>query len=350
MHKTAFLVQVCDADEASAALAGGADRIGLSAARGPLTGESVAAIVSAFARSCPVSASPDVFGAGHDMVDATAALASAGVEVLECDHAPDLIERFAVLRRRYPALGGIVRFTPGDAMPPLGLYAEGGFQGAFLKASAGGARLIDTPGIEALSGFVNAAQRRGLAAWIGGALEPPDVPRMLALGPDALAFRKSLCRDGDGSAPLDPARVAMMRDLIPRGGDAVASDDDETEAPSVRPWTPDKVFVRDFVVQAGIGAYRYEHRAPQRMRFNVEADLAPIPDTVSDMRDVFSYDVIVDAIRLATRRHVLLVERVALDVAEAALRDLRVKRVRVRVEKLDILDGSIGVEVERGRG
>ena len=350
MQKTAFLVQVCDADEAAAALAGGADRIGLSAARGSLTAESVTAIVAVVARTCPVSAPQDVFGASHDPAETASALASAGVDAIECDHTPDLIERFAALRRRYPALGGIVRFAPGDATTTLGLYAEGGFHAAFLKASASGARLIETPGIEALSAFVNAAQRRGLAAWIGGALEPPDVPRMLALGPDALAFRSSLCRDGDGGAPLDPARIAMMRDLIPRGVGVEPSGGDGADAHSVRPASPDKVFVRDFVVQAGIGAYRYEHRAPQRMRFNVEADLAPIPDTVADMRDVFSYDVIVDAIRLATRRHVLLVERVALDVAEATLRDARVKRVRVRVEKLDILDGAIGVEIERERG
>lgn len=348
MQRTAFLVQVCDAGEANAALLGGADRIGISAARGPLSVESVVSIVSAVAGACPVSASPDVFGACHDHAEGAAALADAGVGMLEFDHAADLIGRFAALRRRYPAIGGIVRFAPGEATAMLGLYAEGGFYGAFLKASATGARLIETPGIEALSAFVNAAQRRGLAVWIGGALEPPDVPRMLALGPDALAFRRSLC--GDDGALLDPARIAMMRDLIPRGADALRPEGGGTEMRPARAPAPDKVFVRDFVVPAGIGAYRYEHRAPQRMRFNVEADLAPIPDTVADMRDVFSYDVIVDAIRLATRRHVLLVERVALDIAEATLRDARVKRVRVRVEKLDILDGAIGVEIERERG
>ena len=344
VHQTAFLVQVADPDEAAIALAGGADRIGLTDARGSLTPESVRAIVAAVARRCPVSASPRVLGR-RDPMEAASLLAEAGIDPLELDHDDDVIRRFAALRVHHPALGGIVTFRPRDAITTLGLFAEGGFGGAFLKAPAGGARLIEEPGIETLSAFVNAAQRRGLAAWIGGALEPPDVPRMLALAPDVLAFRRSLCRDGDGHAPLDRARIAMMRDLIPRETDATRGSRAKLR---VGPGA-DKVFVRDFVVQAGIGAYRYEHRAPQRMRFTVEADLAPIPDTVADMRDVFSYDVIVDAIRLATRRHVLLVERVALDVAEATLRDGRVQRVRVRVEKLDILDGSIGVEIERER-
>ena len=43
-------------------------------------------------------------------------------------------------------------------------------------------------------------------------------------------------------------------------------------------------------------------------------------------------------------------ERIAQDVAEATLRDPRVRRVRVRVEKLDVLPGSVGVEIEREAG
>jgi len=45
--------------------------------------------------------------------------------------------------------------------------------------------------------------------------------------------------------------------------------------------------------------------------------------------------------------HVKLVETMAEEIAAAALRDRRVKRVRVRVEKLDIIEGAVGVEIER---
>ena len=80
------------AADAERAEAGGADRIGLSAARGPLSVESVSAILAAVARSCPVSASPDVFG-DHDVMQAAGALAEAGVDALEFDHDGELIER-----------------------------------------------------------------------------------------------------------------------------------------------------------------------------------------------------------------------------------------------------------------
>ncbi len=342
----AMLVRVTDAAEAEIALGAGAERLGLSDARGPLSLDAVRAVIAA-AGGAPVSAAPNVLGgAESDELEVALALAEAGVQVLELRASDDASTLLARVRERHPATGGaiICGARDSEAIGRLGLFAERGFPIAILMGTHA-AQLIENPGIEALSAFVNAAQRRGLKAWIGGALETPDVPRMLALGVDVLAFRSSLCRDGQRNLPLDPARVSAMRDMIPRRPAQAGTmtrplaRDDGSAA--------DKVFVRDFIVEAGIGAYRYEHRAPQRMRFNVEADLAPIPDTVADMRDVFSYDVIVDAIRLATRRHAILVERVALDVANATLRDGRVKRVRVRVEKLDILDGAIGVEIER---
>lgn len=343
--EAAMLVRVTDAAEGEVALRAGAERLGLSDARGPLPIETVRAIVAAAAK-CAVSAAPQVLGTGGTPLDAALALAGAGVQTLELSASTDAPALLAHVRERHPEISGAILCSAGDneAIGKLGLFAERGFSIAIL-VRAGTGRLIEEPGIEGLSVFINAAQRRGLQAWIGGALEPPDVPRLLALGVDVLAFRASVSMEGRRDLPLDPARVSAMRDMIPRrqartGATARPAARDDARA-------ADKVFVRDFIVEAGIGAYRYEHRGPQRMRFNVEADLAPIPDTVADMRDVFSYDVIVDAIRLATRLHAILVERVALDVADATLRDGRVRRVRVRVEKLDIIDGAIGVEIER---
>ena len=343
--EAAMLVRITNAVEAEIALRGGADILGLTDARGPLSHDAVRTIVATTAGRCPISAAPSVLSPEEAQGNAAATLAEAGVDIIEWHVEEDALAESMRLRRRFPSIASAVRCPAGDraALARLGLFAEQGFGTAILVHS-NTARLIEAPGIEAIAAFVHAAQRRGLRAWLGGALEPPDVPRMLALRPDGLAFRASLCRDGRREAPLDPARISHMRDLLPKS----------TVAPAVfagRVGTgKDKVFVRDFVIRAGIGAYQHEHREPQRMRFNVEADLAPIPDTVADMRDVFSYDVIVDAIRLATRHHALLVERIALDVADATLRDSRVQRVRVRVEKLDILDGSVGVEIERDAG
>jgi dihydroneopterin aldolase len=69
------------------------------------------------------------------------------------------------------------------------------------------------------------------------------------------------------------------------------------------------------------------------------------------MRDVLSYDVITDGIRLMTSEgHVALVETLAERIAEFVLDHPRVLRVTVRVEKLDVGPGQVGVEIERRRG
>jgi dihydroneopterin aldolase len=69
-----------------------------------------------------------------------------------------------------------------------------------------------------------------------------------------------------------------------------------------------------------------------------------------DMRSIFSYDVILDAIRLVVGRgHVDFVETLAEEVAAIVLRHARVRSVRVNVQKLDVIDGSVGVEIRRER-
>jgi (5-formylfuran-3-yl)methyl phosphate synthase len=110
----------------------------------------------------------------------------------------------------------------------------------------------------------------------------------------------------------------------------------------------DQIFVRDFVLDAEIGVFAHEKGRRQRMRFNVEADV-PRPARVSDdVADIVSYDIIIEAIRrAATSGHVKLVETMAERIAADTLADARVSRVKVRVEKLDVIEGSVGVEIER---
>jgi dihydroneopterin aldolase len=345
--RTDFLVRVADVGDALAALAGGADRIGLAESRGPLAPDAIRAILRAVGGRCPVSAPLSAIAAAPQ--EAARTLAACGVDTVEIPVDDDAVACLAAVRAALPSLRAVARLHVAGQpnLSGLGALAEAGFRGVMLMPARRPApRLIDRPGIEVLSQFVEAAQRRGLEAGFGGGLEAPDVPRMLALSPDVLDFHSHLCRDDDATQPLDPGRIAMMRGLIPRQPTPPASRPMIGEG-ETHPLAADKVFVRDFIIEAGIGAYGHEYRKAQRMRFNVEADLVRIADDVADMRDIFSYDVIVDAIRLATRRHALLVEKVALDVAAASLRDPRVRRVRVRVEKLDILNGSVGVEIER---
>lgn len=111
------------------------------------------------------------------------------------------------------------------------------------------------------------------------------------------------------------------------------------------------LFVRDLVVPCAIGVYAHEKGKRQNVRINVDLNIAE-PDARHNDRitEVVSYDDVVAGIRtLVDQGHIHLVESLAERIADLCLADRRVDRVRVRVEKLDVLAEaeSVGVEIER---
>ncbi len=118
------------------------------------------------------------------------------------------------------------------------------------------------------------------------------------------------------------------------------------------------VFLRDMVLAARVGVHAFEHEAAQRVRINV--DLAVLEEDATPLsrpgprRDDLSRVVDYEAVAARVRRivqdgHVRLLETLAERLAEACLEDGRVRRVRIRVEKLDIFAdvAAVGVEIER---
>jgi dihydroneopterin aldolase len=223
-------------------------------------------------------------------------------------------------------------------------------------------RLIDCMDVAALRVFVGACREHGLMAGLAGSLEAPDVPRLLLLEPDYLGFRGALCVGRDRTARIDPAAIAIIRELIPLDARSAADEGTATRVDyrllAARGYSledsgdgaTDHIFVRDFVLPARIGAYAREREKPQNVRFNVDAKVRRIGHGVEDMRDVFSYDVITDGIRIiVAQEHIAFLETLAERVAASVLGHPRVVSVTVRVEKLDVGPGAVGVEIVRDR-
>ena len=113
------------------------------------------------------------------------------------------------------------------------------------------------------------------------------------------------------------------------------------------------VFIRDFMVECLIGVYEHEKRSPQRVRINLDlaVDEGEHP-IIDDILNVVSYETMANGIlAIADEGHVNLVETLAERIAGMCFDDQRVDSVRVRIEKLDIIEnaGSVGVEIERFR-
>ena len=113
------------------------------------------------------------------------------------------------------------------------------------------------------------------------------------------------------------------------------------------------VFIRDFMVECLIGVYEHEKCSPQRVRVNLDlaVDEGEHP-IIDDILNVVSYETMANGIlSIADEGHVNLVETLAERIADMCFDDQRVDSVRVRIEKLDIIEnaGSVGVEIERFR-
>jgi (5-formylfuran-3-yl)methyl phosphate synthase len=112
----------------------------------------------------------------------------------------------------------------------------------------------------------------------------------------------------------------------------------------------DRIFVHDFVLPARIGAFDREQDAPQQVRFNVDARIARPAQVPQRLHEVFSYDVITDGIRaIVAQGHVHLAETLAARIAALVLAHPQILSVTVRVEKLEVGPGSVGVEITRAK-
>jgi 7,8-dihydroneopterin aldolase/epimerase/oxygenase len=111
------------------------------------------------------------------------------------------------------------------------------------------------------------------------------------------------------------------------------------------------ILIRDLVVACEIGVYRHEHGRKQRVRINLELDMAESDQELRDeLRNTVHYGEIVDRVKaLATHGRINLVETLAERIAALCLEEKRVAAVRVRVEKLDVYpDGPlVGVAIQR---
>jgi (5-formylfuran-3-yl)methyl phosphate synthase len=343
--------------DAEAAIDLGADIIDLADANGAFDADAVRAAVRAIAGRRPASAIiGDLPMEPGRLAAATAAVAATGVQYVKIGLLPDAwrdacVARLAAQAREIRLIGVLFadRETDADALPALlARLRAAGFAGAMLDTAEKGARLIDRMGIPALAGFVAACRSQALLAGLAGSLEPPDVPRLLPLAPDVLGFGAALYAGGERAAALDPAAFRLVRELIPTAtaGDTGLESADDPHPGAAR----DRIFVRDFVLPVRIGAYAHERGRLQRVRLNVDVAVRRPTHAIEDMRDVLSYDIITDGIRMvAAQQDIALLETLAERIAAVVLAHARAAGVTVRAEKLDVASGSVGVEIRRMR-
>lgn len=117
------------------------------------------------------------------------------------------------------------------------------------------------------------------------------------------------------------------------------------------PATLQRILITDLVLYGRLGVYEHEKETAQRVRLNLDLEVAAAPDLQDgDLAAVVDYAKLIGRLKaLVTSRHFGLAEVLVERLAELCLEDARVRRARVRVEKLDVIPeaAAVGVEVER---
>ena len=111
-----------------------------------------------------------------------------------------------------------------------------------------------------------------------------------------------------------------------------------------------KVIVKDLILSLSVGIHQFEKIEKQRVKFNIE--LTTDPNLKSDLKSIVNYEnVINDIKKLSEKRHFELLESLAEAIFSEIFKNKKIKKVKLRIEKLDIIDEteSVGIEIVKTR-
>jgi uncharacterized protein (UPF0264 family) len=228
--RTGLLVSVRSAEEADAALSGGADLIDVKEpARGPLgvaEAEVVAAVVDRVAGRVPVSAalgewSPNAITEAHWHLELKLDYVKWGLAGYS--PSPGWGEDLLDTRRELPLGMEMVAVAYADwerakSVPPgeLVKFAKRFRFRAFLLDTFGkdGKTLLDFVKPPVVGELVESLRRVGVRVALGGSLRPEQVKQLKGVNPDWYAVRTSVCAAGKRDGVIDPSRVKRWKDAI----------------------------------------------------------------------------------------------------------------------------------------
>ena len=114
-----------------------------------------------------------------------------------------------------------------------------------------------------------------------------------------------------------------------------------------------KVLIKDLVLNILVGIHNFEKKKKQRVRFNliINIDQNLIPND-KDLKSIVNYEQIIKIItKITSRKHYLLLETLAEKIFFKLFENPRIKKILLRIEKLDIIKNatSVGIELEKTR-
>jgi|TARA_A100000164_G_scaffold115704_1_gene101988 dihydroneopterin aldolase len=114
-----------------------------------------------------------------------------------------------------------------------------------------------------------------------------------------------------------------------------------------------KVIIKNLILNIFIGIHDFEKKKKQKVRFNIDVETnSNIKPSNKDFSTIINYETLVDKIKtLVKKQHHELLEELAENIFKIIFQSKLVKKVNVKLEKLQIIKEteSVGVDVTKNR-
>ena len=114
-----------------------------------------------------------------------------------------------------------------------------------------------------------------------------------------------------------------------------------------------KVVIKNLILNIFIGIHDFEKKKKQKVRFNIDVETnSNIKPSNKDFSTIINYETLVDKIKtLVRKQHHELLEELAENIFKIIFQSKLVKKVNVKLEKLQIIKEteSVGVDVTKNR-
>ena len=114
-----------------------------------------------------------------------------------------------------------------------------------------------------------------------------------------------------------------------------------------------KVLIKDLVLNMLVGIHNFEKKKKQRVKFNLVININQnlVPND-KDLKSIVNYEQVIKVInKIIARKHYPLLETLAEKIFDKLFENMRIKKILLRIEKLDVIKNTtaVGIELEKTR-
>ena len=114
-----------------------------------------------------------------------------------------------------------------------------------------------------------------------------------------------------------------------------------------------KVLIKELILNLRLGYYDFEKAEPQKVKFSLDVDYRDKkPTNDKDLKSIVNYDKLVKLIKkLVKNKHYNFLETLAEDVFDELFKDIRIDKITLQIEKLEIIKdcSSVGIQISKKR-